>query len=304
MSLSVNPENNARIINLKPAIYDSNDNLVCILETPPGSTSSYSCVKIPQSVQPGSYKLKIAEQTGTDTYIPALYASTFTAEILTVTNEIASHELNVRGESVFTVSTTTLTSGSYFTASLAFGNVHGQFPFIGCYGLALTDENDEIKYVINQRCSNTLNPGYYYKTFNFYGYLPANLLPGNYRLRMVAKADGTDWSIVTDNGKGFIDYLDVTVPGTRALSTTNIEGADKNVEISIYPNPVKDILHINSPETEIKRITLIDLMGKVILTEDVNNIEKVISIQHFPQNTYILKIETSEGESIRKITKE
>ncbi len=244
------------------------------------------------------------EKTGTDTYIPALYASTFTAEILTVTNEIASHELNVRSESVFEASTTNFIPGSYFTAKLAFGNNYDQFPFVGCYGMALTDENNEIKYVINQRCGNTLNPGYYYKAFNFYGYLPANLLPGNYRLWMVAKMDGTDWAIVTAKGAGYVDYLDVTVPGTRALSATDIEATNKNAEISVYPNPVKDMLYINSPGTEIKRITLIDLMGKVILTEDVNDIEKTISIQYLPQNTYILKIETSEGESIRKISKE
>ncbi len=95
--------------------------------------------------------------------------------------------------------------------------------------------------------------------------------------------------------------------GTRNFEDTTLsldESISNNPEISIFPNPVKDVLNITSLKGDIKQIILMDLMGKVVLVEDINESEKSIPVQHLPQNMYILKVNTSKGQSIFKINKE
>ena len=144
--------------------------------------------------------------------------------------------------------------------------------------------------------------------FSFY--IPASLAPGNYRLQIVAKeSDRADaeWAIVPTyinewDGTTYKDYLDITVTSTRSLQTFSAES--NNVNITVYPNPVKDILRISSPNAEIKKVTLINKSGGIVYTNNTVETEKSISVSHLPGDVYILKVETSKGQSNHKIIKQ
>lgn len=306
MTCSVHDISHAK--NLKPALYDDNNNRICILEMTENSIKEGSHLfnflsRIPPTVLPGNYKLKMVEQTDIDTYILAPVTESFIAESITVTDEILSHELNIYDEKEFYVENgSTLIPGELKRISISCVNYGNHFPFIGYYGAALTDENDNIKYVILSQEASRLNSGYARSTF-LYGRLPNDLLPGSYKLRIVAKMEGTDWSFVNHLNNDIANYLNVTVVSTQTRSTTTINPINEKANISIYPNPVKDVLHITTSESAIKNITIIDMLGKIILTDDVIESEKNISVEHLPKNTYILKVETLEGQSVHKFNK-
>lgn len=87
--------------------------------------------------------------------------------------------------------------------------------------------------------------------------------------------DGDNWSLD-----------DVAITGT--LGTTTF---DNNTTITVFPNPTKDILTINS-EKYLQKSVLYDVFGKLVKTFENS---KIIDIADVSTGVYILKITTTEG---------
>ncbi|MFK5878804.1 MAG: T9SS type A sorting domain-containing protein [Flavobacteriaceae bacterium] len=88
-----------------------------------------------------------------------------------------------------------------------------------------------------------------------------------------------------------------------ALSATN---ETIQSEFSIYPNPVNDILTINlsnslSSEASIK---IYDLLGKLILVEEINNQKNQINISKLKNGNYFIKIETENTTTTKQFIKQ
>jgi hypothetical protein len=74
-------------------------------------------------------------------------------------------------------------------------------------------------------------------------------------------------------------------------------------EITIYPNPAKNYLQIDS-KAQIQEITILDLMGKAILHLNNEYGDLItININGINSGTYLLMIETKQGISAHKFTK-
>jgi len=69
-------------------------------------------------------------------------------------------------------------------------------------------------------------------------------------------------------------------------------------DISIYPNPVKDELKIES-ELTIKNVELCDITGKTLSTHTTNT----INVSHLPQSVYLVKIHTDKGVVTKRVIK-
>lgn len=67
-------------------------------------------------------------------------------------------------------------------------------------------------------------------------------------------------------------------------------------EIRIYPNPTKDILHINW-KSDVAKIQIYNLQGKKLM-ETTN--ESKVSIKNFPMGTYIAVVELANGKVFQK----
>lgn len=91
----------------------------------------------------------------------------------------------------------------------------------------------------------------------------------------------------TDNGQTFHDE------NNNILKTHD---AALNQEIQIYPNPTKDILHIDS-KSEVAKIQIFDLNGKKLM--ESSKVSKV-SIKDFPMGTYIAMVELANGQVFQK----
>lgn len=60
-------------------------------------------------------------------------------------------------------------------------------------------------------------------------------------------------------------------------------------KIEIYPNPVKEILHLNK---EVKTLTVVDLLGKILIIK--NNVNQ-LDVSGFQNGVYLLNIELENG---------
>ena len=101
-------------------------------------------------------------------------------------------------------------------------------------------------------------------------------------------------------------YLDITnnegSVATFWTSTLNTPSF-KEVEFSFYPNPVKDLLHIESPQSEIQKFEIFDMNGKQVLQSDLVG-QETIDVSQLKSGVYLLQVETIEGKATRKLVKE
>jgi uncharacterized delta-60 repeat protein len=122
---------------------------------------------------------------------------------------------------------------------------------------------------------------------------------GNYINSIVLNSEGKifvggNFTTYQDNGESA--YL-IALHSESSLSIENF--TNSNI-VSLYPNPVKDILNIDILDNTISSIKVYDLQGKLIL-EDTNT---TINVNHLSNGIYIVKVVTEEGEFTKKFIKE
>ncbi len=76
------------------------------------------------------------------------------------------------------------------------------------------------------------------------------------------------------------------------------------LKFELYPNPVKDFLHVHNLETghsEASELTLYDFTGKVILRQNLTKSSFKISVENLNPGIYLLEITTSQKKFSKKI---
>ena len=74
--------------------------------------------------------------------------------------------------------------------------------------------------------------------------------------------------------------------------------------IALFPNPAQDILNIESPKVEIQQITITDLRGRKVLTQQVDNATNTqVNISSLKSSVYFINISTAQGSITKKIIK-
>lgn len=76
-------------------------------------------------------------------------------------------------------------------------------------------------------------------------------------------------------------------------NTLNIETVNSS-NITIFPNPVRTSLNIQTINATVKNVSLFDLLGKKVLNTPATKID----VTHFHSGVYILKVETSNNEQL------
>jgi alpha-tubulin suppressor-like RCC1 family protein len=118
------------------------------------------------------------------------------------------------------------------------------------------------------------------------------------------KTDGTlwgwgsnQWGQTTGNGTNTI-YYSPTIINCPTLSTDS-ENFTNNV--SLFPNPVKDILYFQTEENILK-IDIFDIIGRKFETSTI--IDNKIDLSELKSGSYIIKLYTEKGILNKKIIKE
>ncbi len=72
--------------------------------------------------------------------------------------------------------------------------------------------------------------------------------------------------------------------------------------IQLYPNPVKDELHIKAAANT--KVRIYDIQSKLILQQAINNNAEIINLSHLQQGIYFAKFTSSTGEvQVKKVIK-
>lgn len=84
-------------------------------------------------------------------------------------------------------------------------------------------------------------------------------------------------------------------------STNDISENELNQNVSIYPNPVKSHIHLNTDEI-IESMNIVDLYGKTIMSNIAVN--TTIDVTNLSNGIYFLQLSTDKGLLIKKFIKE
>ncbi len=84
-----------------------------------------------------------------------------------------------------------------------------------------------------------------------------------------------------------------------ALSIEEIN--DLNFNLSVYPNPTQEILHVELNQKS--NYSIIDMFGKVIKTGKVQEGQNELDLKNFQAGIYFLKLSNDSGSVIKKVMK-
>ncbi|MFZ7114652.1 MAG: T9SS type A sorting domain-containing protein [Bacteroidota bacterium] len=165
-----------------------------------------------------------------------------------------------------------------------------------------------IDYDLNGDFDSTENLYYQYtagdpQTYSFLILVPNTVPDGAYRMRVIA-GWGTDCYTVSANGYGacgiyeYGNFDDFTVNITSNVGVKE----DKLNSFSLYPNPANRNLNLSiDPDNVGNKYSIIDHMGRIVLTGTINSINSSIDINSLSEGTYLFMLKETMNTSFRVI---
>ena len=95
------------------------------------------------------------------------------------------------------------------------------------------------------------------------------------------------------------DNISLTVELTKG-DTTPVTGMIKGKQLTVYPMPATDQIHIESGSV-ITDLQLIDLSGRRVFHRQPDSTSHSLETGHLPKGTYIIRAETTAGTSIQRV---
>ncbi len=134
------------------------------------------------------------------------------------------------------------------------------------------------------------------------------------------KGNGYDTTLIFDNtqsGQMFHISLPAAVDSvffdpemhivcTNTLSVVNgIDGINKSVKLTLWPNPSSDILNISSDDAALKQVRIFTPEGLTVKHFDAVSVKGrlALNISDLASGIYFIKIETDKGSALRKFIK-
>jgi hypothetical protein len=104
----------------------------------------------------------------------------------------------------------------------------------------------------------------------------------------------------TDPGTGQGTYASLTSCQSNCIQTSvDVKGIES---VIIYPNPAKEKLNLYADATTISSYQIIDFLGRVVLSSNINNLNLVkVNISTLKSGVYLVKVQTPFGTAQRSI---
>lgn len=109
------------------------------------------------------------------------------------------------------------------------------------------------------------------------------------------------------NGNNYYKLVQTDLDGTRkeiGLKTVKFE-LENAAQISLYPNPVSNILNIGFGDGNYNTLEITDLLGRIILTKSINvkDKESTVNVAQLSQATYIINLRGKSGSISKQFVK-
>lgn len=92
-------------------------------------------------------------------------------------------------------------------------------------------------------------------------------------------------------------------PSSFKIVVTGTKNITVDDDLEIYPNPVIDNLTIKSKKSNIEKISILDLNGRVLYNQTIKSEQKEINLNFLKSGIYVVKIKTNSGDKTIPIIK-
>jgi hypothetical protein len=132
-------------------------------------------------------------------------------------------------------------------------------------------------------------------TFSSYQWYFNTLLePGATNQTYTPTANGIYFVIVTDSSTGCSGQSNI-------LSfSLDIDEASARKDLRLFPNPVKDVLHLNAAKNPLGLIQLYDCLGRKLVEKNADEKDTNLDMRHFPPGLYLLRANDMELKVIKE----
>ncbi|HAV02143.1 MAG TPA: hypothetical protein DCW95_02920, partial [Chryseobacterium sp.] len=204
---------------------------------------------------------------------------------------------NTEGHQDFINITGNVSAGNTYTIKLQ-GNTSGNFKnnfvvFIDWNQNGILDDAGEVYQVPTALQNSTGTDG---KEVTMDIAVPAHAVAGSTRMR-VKKIFGSTNLLNPCMGASYGQAEDYTV-NVGTLGTSEA----KRQNLSVYPNPVVDVLNIDS-DSKVSGVTVYDLTGKVVSNHTMAAQKNQINLSKLSPGVYVVIVQTEAGSKTVKILK-
>lgn len=127
--------------------------------------------------------------------------------------------------------------------------------------------------------------------------IPEDALVGATRMRVLKVNSASSTVLFWPSGAcGAYNYGQIEDYTVNVQGTMGVDDITKTDNISIYPNPVKDILHIVQKDS-ISKVEIYDLSGKLIQQSNTNSNAVEVNVQTLVKGVYLLKVISNNGKT-------
>jgi serine protease len=100
--------------------------------------------------------------------------------------------------------------------------------------------------------------------------------------------------------------LKSAIDKTEALwkGTASVHSAPSTTSLLMYPNPTNDVVHLNWSATGKASISVVDILGRKLLTKEVIGTSTTLDLSVVPDGSYRIILETSDGTYSKSIIKQ
>ena len=125
-----------------------------------------------------------------------------------------------------------------------------------------------------------------------------NLEPGEYKLALYYRNPVTDsWARVGPNENSQLNF-------TLVNDYTGVEKIEAKTDFSIYPVPVKDLLHVRSGQ-RMTAVGIYNITGQLLLSHSFDNEQETqINVSDLKAGSYIIRIHTASGVDALRFVKQ
>ena len=93
------------------------------------------------------------------------------------------------------------------------------------------------------------------------------------------------------------------IDNVKVIATDTIDNVNEYaLESTLYPNPVENLLIINSEE-DIQHISIYNILSVKVMDMTINNKEAVLNLSDLEEGVYMIEIQGKNGKSIKKFIK-
>ena len=106
---------------------------------------------------------------------------------------------------------------------------------------------------------------------------------------------GLDFFSIDDNNEVYVDdvFFDYGILSTEDFAAESF---------SVYPNPVNDILNIDS-KVAVDKVVVYDILGKTVLEENPGTISPTIDMSNLSSGAYLVKVVIGNNSKVVKVLK-